>query len=228
MRDGEDFRVADMSLAARGREEIELAEGEMPGLLALRDEYASSRPLAGARIAGCLHLTVQTAVLIRSLRALGAEVRWASCNIYSTQDHAAAAVVDEGVAAFAYKGETIAEYWDYVDRILRWRDGGGANLILDDGGDASLLRPRGRGGGGGLLAPQGPRGDGVLGGGERGRARDGENDSAAHRRVARMVRVAPIGNSRRGPRRPPPACSVWRESPPKTDCPSPRSTSTTR
>ena len=147
-----DFKVADLSLAEFGRKEIRLAEHEMPGLMALRAEYADSQPLAGARITGSLHMTIQTAVLIETLTCLGAEVRWASCNIFSTQDHAAAAVVvgpegttddPQGVPVFAWKGETLEEYWWCTEQILRWPDGGGPNMILDDGGDATLLVHKG-------------------------------------------------------------------------------------
>jgi adenosylhomocysteinase len=133
------YRVADLDLAAFGRREIDLAEVEMPGLMSLRREYGDSRPLAGARISGSLHMTVQTAVLIETLVALGAEVRWASCNIFSTQDHAAAAVAAAGVPVYAWKGETLEEYWWCTEAALRWPDGGGPNMILDDGGDATLL-----------------------------------------------------------------------------------------
>jgi adenosylhomocysteinase len=132
-------RVADLSLADFGRRDINLSEVEMPGLMALREEYGASRPLAGARITGSLHMTVQTAVLIETLDALGAEVRWASCNIFSTQDHAAAAVAAAGVPVFAWKGETLEEYWWCTEQALRWPDGEGPNMILDDGGDATLL-----------------------------------------------------------------------------------------
>jgi adenosylhomocysteinase len=143
-----DFKVADLSLADYGRTEITLAEHEMPGLMAMRERYAEAKPLAGAKIAGSLHMTIQTAVLIETLTALGAEVRWASCNIFSTQDHAAAAVVvgpdgtpgePSGVPVFAWKGETLEEYWDCTQEILRWPDGEFANMILDDGGDATML-----------------------------------------------------------------------------------------
>src|SRR6202163_2663874 len=134
-----DFRVADLSLADWGRKEIAIAETEMPGLMAIREEYARSRPLRGARISGSLHMTIQTAVLVETLQALGAEIRWASCNIFSTQDHAAAALAVKGTPVFAKKGETLQEYWDYTHRILQWHDGGAPNLILDDGGDATLL-----------------------------------------------------------------------------------------
>jgi adenosylhomocysteinase len=135
----EDYKVADLSLADWGRKEMAIAETEMPGLMALRNKYSGSKPLKGARIAGSLHMTIQTAVLIETLTALGAEVRWASCNIYSTQDHAAAAIAASGVPVFAFKGETLTEYWDYTHRIMAWSDGGTPNMILDDGGDATLL-----------------------------------------------------------------------------------------
>src|SRR5256885_1351245 len=134
-----EFQVADLSLADFGRKEITLAEHEMPGLMAIREEFAAAAPLRGARITGSLHMTVQTAVLIETLRALGAEVRWCSCNIYSTQDHAAAAIAAGGTPVFAYKGETLKEYWDYSRRIFEWGDGGTPNMILDDGGDATLF-----------------------------------------------------------------------------------------
>lgn len=135
----QDYIVKDLSLADFGRKEIELAEHEMPGLMATREEYAKAQPLKGARITGSLHMTIQTAVLIQTLEALGAEVRWASCNIFSTQDHAAAAIADSGTPVFAHKGETLKEYWEYLDRTLDWGDGQGPNVILDDGGDATLF-----------------------------------------------------------------------------------------
>jgi adenosylhomocysteinase len=134
-----DYVVADMALADWGRREIRIAETEMPGLMAIRDEYAASQPLKGARISGSLHMTIQTAVLIETLTALGAEVRWASCNIFSTQDHAAAAIAKDGIAVFAKKGESLEEYWEFTHRIFEWPDGGFSNMILDDGGDATLL-----------------------------------------------------------------------------------------
>jgi adenosylhomocysteinase len=134
-----DYIVRDISLAAYGNKEIAIAETEMPGLMALRDEYGAAQPLKGARIAGSLHMTIQTAVLIQTLEALGAEVRWASCNIFSTQDHAAAAIAANGTPVFAVKGETLEEYWDYAHKIFEWADGSYPNLILDDGGDATLL-----------------------------------------------------------------------------------------
>src|SRR5215213_11872632 len=148
-----DFRVADLTLAEFGRKEISLAEHEMPGLMAMRAQYGDSKPLAGAKIAGSLHMTVQTAVLIETLVALGAEVRWASCNIFSTQDHAAAAIVvgpdgtpddPQGVPVYAWKGESLDEYWWCIEQTLRWPDEqGGPNMILDDGGDATLLVHKG-------------------------------------------------------------------------------------
>ena len=134
-----DYVIADISLADFGGKEIALAEAEMPGLMATREEYAAAQPLKGARIAGSLHMTIQTAVLIQTLEALGADVRWATCNIYSTQDHAAAAIAANGTPVFAVKGETLEEYWDYSHRIFDWADGGEPNMILDDGGDATLL-----------------------------------------------------------------------------------------
>ena len=134
-----DYVIADISLADFGRKEINLAEGEMPGLMATREEFGSAQPLQGARIAGSLHMTIQTAVLIETLTALGADVRWASCNIYSTQDHAAAAIAASGVPVFAVKGESLEDYWEYTRKILEWSDGGTPNLILDDGGDATML-----------------------------------------------------------------------------------------
>ena len=134
-----DYKIADLSLAAWGHKEIRIAETEMPGLVSIREEFAASQPLQGARITGSLHMTIQTAVLIETLVALGAEVRWASCNIYSTQDHAAAAIAEQGIPVFAVKGESLEDYWDYTHRIFEWADGGYSNMILDDGGDATLL-----------------------------------------------------------------------------------------
>src|SRR6266702_3813315 len=142
------YAVADLSLADWGRKEIRIAETEMPGLMAIRDEFAASQPLKGARITGSLHMTIQTAVLIETLQALGAKVRWASCNIFSTQDHAAAAIAAGGTPVFAVKGETLADYWDYTHRIFEFgakgTDGEGPNMILDDGGDATLLMHLGK------------------------------------------------------------------------------------
>src|SRR4051812_29068330 len=134
VRNGIDFKVADLSLAEFGRKEIRLAEHEMPGLMSLRREYADVLPLKGARISGSLHMTIQTAVLIETLVALGAEVRWASCNIFSTQDHAAAAIAEAGIPVFAWKGETLEEYWWCTEQALSWPDGHGPDMILDDGG----------------------------------------------------------------------------------------------
>ena len=134
-----DYHVADLSQAEFGRKEIAIAETEMPGLMAIRDEYASQHPLKGARIAGSLHMTIQTAVLIETLVALGAEVRWASCNIFSTQDHAAATIASQNIPVFAFKGESLEEYWEFSHRIMEWKDGSTPNMILDDGGDATLL-----------------------------------------------------------------------------------------
>src|SRR6202165_5487586 len=147
-----DFKVADLSLAEFGRKEITLAEHEMPGLMSIRREYAEAQPLRGARITGSLHMTIQTAVLIETLTALGASVRWCSCNIFSTQDHAAAAVAvgpegtpenPRGVPVYAWKGETLEEYWWCTEQVLRWPEGQGPNMILDDGGDATLLVHKG-------------------------------------------------------------------------------------
>jgi adenosylhomocysteinase len=138
MNTAQNHHVADIGLADWGRREIAIAETEMPGLMALREELDASRPLAGARIAGCLHMTIQTAVLIETLQTLGADVRWASCNIFSTQDHAAAAIAAAGTPVFAFKGESLTEYWDFVDRIFHWEGGVTANMILDDGGDATM------------------------------------------------------------------------------------------
>src|SRR5215813_11254229 len=134
-----DYVVKDIGLAEWGRKEIDIAEVEMPGLMATREEFGPKQPLKGARVAGSLHMTIQTAVLIETLTALGADVRWASCNIYSTQDHAAAAIAATGTPVFAVKGENLKDYWDYTHRIFEWADGGSPNMILDDGGDATLL-----------------------------------------------------------------------------------------
>ncbi|ARN57804.1 adenosylhomocysteinase [Sedimentisphaera salicampi] len=138
-----DYAIADIELAEFGRREIEIAEKEMPGLIAMREKYGPDQPLKGAKVMGSLHMTIQTAVLIETLIALGADVRWASCNIFSTQDHAAAAIVDSGVPVFAYKGETLEEYWQYTKRALTWPDGSGPDIIVDDGGDATLMIHRG-------------------------------------------------------------------------------------
>src|SRR5215510_5477132 len=137
-KDFKDYYVKDISQAAFGRKEMSIAESEMPGLMSIRKEFGASQPLKGARIAGSLHMTIQTAMLIDTLKALGADIRWASCNIYSTQDHAAAAIAASGTPVFAYKGETLDEYWEFTHRIFDW-SGEQANMILDDGGDATLL-----------------------------------------------------------------------------------------
>src|SRR6202789_4656273 len=134
-----DYIVKDISLAEFGRKELSLAETEMPGLMATREEYGPKQPLKGARIAGSLHMTIQTGVLIETLKVLGADIRWVSCNIYSTQDHAAAAIAAAGTPVFAVKGESLKDYWDYTRKILEWGDGGLPNMILDDGGDATML-----------------------------------------------------------------------------------------
>jgi adenosylhomocysteinase len=133
-----DYIIHDIDLADFGRKEIEIAEIEMPGLMSIRKEFSSSEPLKGARIAGCLHMTIQTAVLIETLAELGADIRWASCNIFSTQDHAAAAIAKKNIPIFAFKDETLEQYWEYVDKIFDWPDNNGPNMILDDGGDATI------------------------------------------------------------------------------------------
>src|SRR5437762_4676720 len=138
-KNAQDYIVKDIELADWGRKELDMAETEMPGLMAIRKEYGSKKALKGARIAGSLHMTIQTAVLIETLKALGADVRWASCNIYSTQDHAAAAIAKAGTPVFAIKGESLEDYWDYTHKIFEWSDGGEPNMILDDGGDATML-----------------------------------------------------------------------------------------
>src|SRR3954454_12739784 len=138
-----EYKVADISLADWGRKEISIAEQEMPGLMAIRKKYAKEKPLEGVRVTGSLHMTIQTAVLIETLADLGASVRWASCNIFSTQDHAAAAIAVTGVPVFAWKGESLEEYWWCTEQVVRWPDGGGPNMILDDGGDVTLLIHKG-------------------------------------------------------------------------------------
>ncbi len=216
-----DFAVADLSLADFGRKEIAIAETEMPGLMAIREEYGAAQPLKGARIAGSLHMTIQTAMLIETLKALGADVRWASCNIYSTQDHAAAAIAAAGTPVFAYKGESLEDYWDYTHRIFEWPNGGFANMILDDGGDATLLlHARAR-------APsRTPRSS---------RSPTNEEETRRCTRRSRSAsRPSPAGTrsasprSGASPRRPPPACTASTRSRRRASCPSPPSTSTTR
>src|SRR6201746_2716379 len=150
-----DYIVKDITLADWGRKELTMAEIEMPGLMATRAEYGKSQPLKGARIAGSLHMTIQTGVLIETLKALGADIRWGSCNIYSTQDHAAAAIAAAGIPVFAIKGESLVEYWDYTHKIFDWHGGGTPNMILDDGGDATMLVHHGlRAENGGVKFPQ--------------------------------------------------------------------------
>ena len=232
VRNGIEFKVADLSLAEFGRKEIRLAEHEMPGLMALRREYAEVQPLKGARISGSLHMTVQTAVLIETLVALGAEVRWASCNIFSTQDHAAAAIVvgphgtpeePQGVPVFAWKGETLEEYWWAAEQMLTWPTRTSpANMILDDGGDATMLVLKGaQFEKAGVVPP----------------AEDDDSDeykvflallrAVASRRTRPSGRRSP-SRSRASPRRPPPACCGSTSSPPPVSWRSRRSTSTTR
>src|ERR1044072_9789255 len=138
-----DYKVADISLAGYGRKEMDMAEHEMPGLMQTREEFAASQPLKGARVTGSLHMTIQAALLIETLTALGAEVRWCSCNIFSTQDHAAAAIAEAGIPVFAWKGETLEEYWWWTEQALLWPEGEGPNMILDYGGDATTLAPKG-------------------------------------------------------------------------------------
>src|SRR5436189_4581469 len=160
-----EYIVKDISLAEFGRKEISLAETEMPGLMATREEYGPTQPLKGARIAGSLHMTIQTAVLIETLAALGADIRWVSCNIYSTQDHAAAAVAAAGIPVFAIKGESLTDYWDYTRKLFEWSDGGVPNMILDDGGDATLfvhLGVRAEGGDVGFLDKPGSEEEEIL------------------------------------------------------------------
>ena len=225
-----DFKVADLSLAEFGRNEIRLAEHEMPGLMAIRAEYADSQPLAGARITGSLHMTIQTAVLIETLTALGAQVRWASCNIFSTQDHAAAAIVvgpdgtvdaPSGVPVFAWKGETLEEYWWATERALRWPDGAGPNMILDDGGDATMLVHEGA---------EFERAGAVP---DPGTADSEEFAIVLELRVGRCARTRTAGprsppGSRASPRRRPPECTGCTSWPSRARSCFRRSTSTTR
>ena len=196
----QDFKVADLALADWGRKEIAIAETEMPGLMAIREEYAAKQPLKGARITGSLHMTIQTAVLIETLQALGAEVRWASCNIFSTQDHAAAAIAARGTPVFAYKGESLEEYWEYTHRIFEWPDGGFSNMILDDGGDATLLLH---------LGSRAEKDASVLTQpDERGGARPLRLDQASASRASPAGTRRARRQSRASPRRPPPASTA--------------------
>ena len=214
-----DYVVKDIGLADWGRKEIAMAETEMPGLMATREEFGPEQPLHGARIAGSLHMTIQTAVLIETLQALGADVRWASCNIYSTQDHAAAAIAATGTPVFAVKGESLEDYWDYTHRIFEWSDGGAPNMILDDGGDATLLLHLG------MQAETNPS---VLA-----HPTNEEEEVLFAAIKARLKARNPAGTRRSprtsaaSPRRRPPASSAstrWRR---KAGCSSRRSTSTT-
>ena len=184
-----DYVVKDISLAEWGQKELSIAETEMPGLMATREEYGPEQPLRGARIAGSLHMTIQTAVLIDTLKALGADVRWASCNIYSTQDHAAAAVAAGGTPVFAVKGESLHDYWEYTHRIFEWSDGGAPNMILDDGGDATLLMHLGS------QAEMTP--DRAASSEQRGRGSALRRDQGAAGQEAGLVQQDRQGNSRR-------------------------------
>ena len=220
MAEFKDYVVKDIGLADWGRKEIAIAETEMPGLMATREEYGPEQPLRGARIAGSLHMTIQTAVLIETLQALGADVRWASCNIYSTQDHAAAAIAAAGTPVFAVKGESLEDYWDYTHRIFEWADGGTANMILDDGGDATLLLHLG------MQAETNPS---VIA-----HPTNEEEEvlfAAIKKRLkaeARLVHGGRRRTSAASPRRPPPASSASTRWPRKAGSSSRRSTSTTR
>ena len=229
-----DYKVADLSLADFGRKEITLAEHEMPGLMAIRAEYAEAQPLRGARVSGSLHMTVQTAVLIETLAALGAEVRWASCNIFSTQDHAAAAIVvgqgtpeaPAGIPVFAWKGETLEEYWWCTDRMLQWPDTGdgdtGPNMILDDGGDATMLVHKGT-----EFEKAGAVPDASAADSEECAGLPGAAAPVAGRGRQPLDRAS-ASASRASPRRPPPACTGCTRWPRRARCSSRRSTSTTR
>ena len=216
-----DYKVADIGLAEFGRKEISLAEVEMPGLMQTREEFGDSQPLKGARITGSLHMTVQTAVLIETLTALGAEVRWASCNIFSTQDHAAAAIAAAGVPVFAWKGETLEEYWWCTEQALLWPEGG-PNMILDDGGDATLLVHKGV-----EFEQAGAVPDPASADSEEFRIVL-ELLAALARRGPRALHQARRRHPRASPRRPPPACTASTSWPRPASCCSRRSTSTTR
>ena len=213
-----DYIVRDIALASWGQKEIEIAETEMPGLMSLREEFGKDKPLKGARIAGSLHMTIQTAVLIQTLEALGADVRWASCNIFSTQDHAAAAIAAAGTPVFALKGETLVEYWDYAHKIFEWSDGGYPNLILDDGGDATLLC---------VLGPKAEKDPTVL------NNPTNEEEEALYAVMKRYLKEKPgfysaIRDAIGGyPKKPPRACTACIRWPSGASCPSPPSTSTT-
>ncbi len=215
-----DYKVADISLADWGRKEIAIAETEMPGLMAIRDEFAKTQPLKGARVAGSLHMTIQTAVLIETLEALGAEVRWASCNIFSTQDHAAAAIAAGGTPVFAYKGESLEEYWEYTHNIFEFGRRRQPNMILDDGGDATLLVH---------LGSKAETDPSVLN--NPGSEEEEFLFASIKKRLASkpgLVLEGGARTSRASPRRPPPACTAstrWRR---RASCSSPPSTSTTR
>ena len=216
----QDYIVKDIALADYGRKEISLAETEMPGLMAMREEYGPKQPLKGARIAGSLHMTIQTAVLIETLTALGADVRWVSCNIYSTQDHAAAAIAAAGIPVFAIKGETLKEYWDYTARMFDWHDGGTPNMILDDGGDATMLMHLGLRAENGDTAFLDKPGN--------------EEEEVFFALIKRILKEKPKGYSPRSPRpsrasrrRPPPACIASTKCRRTASCCSPPSTSTT-
>ncbi len=210
-----DYIVKDISLADYGRTEIEIAETEMPGLMALRAEYGAPQPLKGARITGSLHMTIQTAVLIETLAALGAEVRWATCNIFSTQDHAAAAIAAAGIPVFAIKGETLDEYWDYVGDIFNWGDDTTANMILDDGGDATMFA---------LWGARVEAGEKLF---EPSNAEEIEFVRALNAflkaKPGYLTETRP-GNIKGVPKRPPPGSTGSTRSPRKANCRSPRST----
>ena len=216
----QDYVVKDIGLADWGRKELDMAETEMPGLMAIRKEYGPKKPLKGARIAGSLHMTIQTGVLIETLKALGADVRWASCNIYSTQDHAAAAIAKAGTPVFAIKGESLEEYWDYTHKIFEWGDGGEPNMILDDGGDATLLVHLGARAekDASLIAKPTNEEEEVL----------YKAIAKTNKAEARLVRQARRGDPAASPRRRPRACTAstrWRR---RASFCGPPSTSTTR
>jgi adenosylhomocysteinase len=213
-----DYHVADIALAEWGRKEIEMAEVEMPGLMATRAEYAARQPLKGARISGSLHMTIQTAVLIETLQALGAELRWASCNIFSTQDHAAAAIAKAGIPVFAFKGETLKEYWAFTARIFDWPDGKPTNMILDDGGDATLYILLGARAEKDPLLVAHPKSEGRNASMPRSR-------SASRRAPAGSTRSRPRSSA--FPRKQPPASTASMRCRRRASSPSRRSTSTT-